>query len=105
MTRSEIEQRIRDHFSSEVGRVQLAAPRAVARREVPAWHRWLGYLAAAAAVALVPVLMIVGQPTQEQLALAIQVQWDTGGREKVRRLLREAGHLLAFEEISQEEEK
>ena len=98
MKTSEIEHLVREYFDGEVAVAKAALGGEGARR-----RSWWAYLAAAAALALLPVLMVVGRPTLDPLASVIDRRWNEVGRQQIEKLLRAADGVLDMQNTNREE--
>ena len=98
MKTSEIEHRVREYFNGEVAVAKAGLGGEGARR-----RRWWAYPAAAAALALLPVLMVVGRTTLDPLASVIDRRWNEVGRQQIEKLLRAADGVLDMQNTNREE--
>jgi hypothetical protein len=99
MKTAEVERLLRDHYRGEVAAARAHGGEAVRRRRRP----WLTALATAAALALLPVFMVVGGPTMNPLASVIDHAWNGGGRARVIYAMLAVGNALDMPNTNLEE--
>lgn len=99
-----VEVLLRAHYRKEVDAARTAGGLNRPARARAAGRGWARIAVAAGAV-LLPLLMILGQPTAAPLAHSIDRLWETGGRTKVVRTLGRIGSLFALDAEERRKEK